>query len=229
MSGADSPAVRARGVRLGAVVWILAAQFFVAQAVVQTAWTTPFSLTQNFVSDLGNTVCGPYPGGQGRFVCSPWHAAMNASFIVQGLIIIAGALLLRSIFPRGAARSASLVLLVLAGIGNIGVGLFPENVDITWHEVGAALHFLLGNAGVMALGFSLRRSRGRDAEALLAVVSGAAGLAATGLFIAGQDLGIGVGGMERVAAYAVPLWLIVFGTSLVRETGTPRARLELPA
>ena len=94
-----------RTVRLGAVVWICAVQFFVMQAVVQSAWTSPFSLIHNFISDLGNTVCGPYPAGSGRFVCSPWHAAMNASFALQGVLIAAGVLLVLAAFPPGFARS----------------------------------------------------------------------------------------------------------------------------
>ena len=60
------------------IVWMSAAQFFVAQAVTQSRWTTPFSLATNYISDLGNTECAPYPRGSDNFVCSPWHAAMNA-------------------------------------------------------------------------------------------------------------------------------------------------------
>ena len=66
---------------IGAIVWMLAIQFFIAQIIVQSAWTTPFSLTANYISDLGNTTCGPYPVGSSMYVCSPWHAGMNASFI----------------------------------------------------------------------------------------------------------------------------------------------------
>ena len=40
-------------IKVGALAWVLAAQFFVAQAVVQSAWTTPFSLRENYISDLG--------------------------------------------------------------------------------------------------------------------------------------------------------------------------------
>src|SRR6266542_5921607 len=84
-----------RTIRRGAIVWMLAIQFFIAQIIVQAVWTTPFSLTTNYISDLGNTACGPYPAGPRiMYVCSPWHAGMNASFIVQGLIILVGAALI---------------------------------------------------------------------------------------------------------------------------------------
>src|SRR5262249_42958112 len=61
---------------IGPVIWIFSAQFFVAQLAVQWSWTTPFSLKNNFISDLGNTACGFYPAGSTMYVCSPWHMAM---------------------------------------------------------------------------------------------------------------------------------------------------------
>jgi hypothetical membrane protein len=209
-----------RTIRLGAVVWICAVQFFVLQAVVQLGWTTPFSLMQNFISDLGNTSCGPYPPGSGRYVCSPWHAWMNASFVLQGLIIAAGAVLVPQAFPRGIARPAGVLCLVLGGIGNVAVGVFPEDVNFTGHELGASAILILGNLGMIPLGISLARAR-RRFLALYSIVSGVIGLLATGLFVSGHFLGIGVGGMERVAAYALPLWLISAGVSFVSGCRIP--------
>ncbi len=37
----------------GGLIWICAVQFFVAQVVVQAAWTTLFSLANNYISDHG--------------------------------------------------------------------------------------------------------------------------------------------------------------------------------
>ena len=203
--------------KAGAFVWICAAQFFVMQAVVQLAWTTPFSLTRNYISDLGNTACGQYPAGSGRWVCSPWHAAMNASFALQGLIIAAGALLLRRVFPGGTARAAGIVLLVLGGIGNVLVGLYPENVDILRHSIGAAGILILGNLGLIPLGAALARDPRRTGLARAAVACGVAGLAAMALFMTGYFAGLGVGGMERVAAYVLPAWLVAAGVSFARD------------
>lgn len=187
------------------------------QAVVQSAWTSPFSLIRNYISDLGNTACGPYPAGSARYVCSPWHAAMNASFAVQGLIIAAGVLLLFRAFPPGFARSAGTVCLVVGGLGNIAVGAFPENVSFEYHSLGAAAILILGNLGMIPLGMALARTRRRPALAISAILLGVAGLLAMALFVSGHSLGIGVGGMERVAAYALPLWMIAAGISFSRS------------
>ena len=44
---------------------------------------------------------------------------------------------------------------------------------------------------------------------------GIAGLAATALFVEQVYLGIGIGAMERVAAYTLPIWLIAAGISIM--------------
>lgn len=207
----------ARAIQLASIIWILAVQFFIAQVVVQSAWTTPFSLKQNFISDLGNTTCAPYPPGSDSYVCSPWHAGMNASFILLGLMILSGGALGRSAFPRGWFRAVGLTLLWLAGAGIILVGVYPENENIELHRLGAAGHFVLGNLAMVILGIALMQSRDRHALAVYSIVSGVVGLVATALFINDHFLGLGIGGMERVAAYPLPLWLIVVGLCWARH------------
>jgi hypothetical membrane protein len=202
-----------RAIRQGAIIWIAAIQFFIAQIIVQSAWTTPFSLSANYISDLGNTACGPYPLDSNMYVCSPWHAWMNASFVLLGLIILAGAALLWRAFPPRRARAIGMGLLALAGPGEILVGLFPENVNITPHSIGAAAHFVGGNLGIVVLGFAIVAGR-QTGLAIFSIVCGGLGLLATVLFITGHYLGLGIGGMERIAAYPLPLWLIVIGVSL---------------
>ena len=201
-----------RAVWLGGIVWILAIQFFVAQIVVQWAWSTPFSLTQNFISDLGNTTCGPYGN---NYVCSPWHAWMNLSFGALGLIIMLGAGLIRSRFPTGRLRTVGLILLSLAGAGIILVGVYPENENLALHKVGAAGHFVIGNLSMVVLGISLMFGKQRQRLATYSITSGLMGLLATALFISDKYLGLGIGGMERVAAYPLPLWLIVTGIAFL--------------
>ena len=223
----------ARAIRLASIIWILAVQFFIAQVIVQLAWTTPFSLKRNFISDLGNTTCAPYPPDSSSYVCSPWHACMNASFILLGLIILSGGALGHSAFPRGWFRAAGLTLLALAGAGIIAVGLFPENENIALHRLGAAGHFVLGNLAMAFLGVALTRAnergaglkqtRARPALAVFSIVSGVVGLVATALFITDHYLGLGIGGMERVAAYPLPLWLIVAGLSFARNAPATHA------
>ena len=118
---------------------------------------------------------------------------------------------------------AGVTLLCLAGAGIIAVGLFPENENIALHRVGAAGHFVLGNLAMAILGIALKQSRARPGLAIYSIVSGVVGLVATALFITDHYLGMGIGGMERVAAYPLPLWLIVAGLSCARDVPAPQS------
>lgn len=205
-----------RGLRLGAFAWISSVQFFVAQFVVQSAWTTPFSLTGNYISDLGNTTCGPFPPGSNMYVCSPWHAAMNASFVLIGVTVIAGAALVRNAFRPRLSR-VGLALVAVGGLGFVLVGLYPENVNFPPHRLGATLHFVIGNLGLVVLGLSIFGFRPWRGWAGYSIASGGVGLLATALLASGDYLNLGIGGMERLAAYPLPLWTLVMGVVLARQ------------
>jgi len=203
--------------RAGGWIWLLAVQFFVAQAVVQAGWTTPYSLRDNFISDLGNTACGVYLVAVETWVCSPWHAWMNASFVLLGAQIVVGAALLGRTLARGRLAGAGLAMLSLAGPGLVLVGVFPENENLPPHKLGAAMQFVVGNAGLAVLGWTFVRHRGRLVFGTVTGLAGIFGLAATAFFVAECYLGLGIGGMERVAAWPLPLWLSLAGALALRR------------
>lgn len=211
---ADRPAIRT-----GAIAWVLAVQFFITQAVVATAWSRRFSLASDYISDLGNTVCGPYPAGSEHLVCSPWHVAMNLSFIMLGLTMIIGARLTRDAFPAGWMRQLASTLFMLAGVGVIVVGLYPENTDNARHVLGAGLNFVAGNIAMIVFGLALAQRHPHPHRRLVGVsiALGTLGLTATVLFVTGNFLGIGLGGMERVAAYPMTVWQIIVGVAFLRQ------------
>lgn len=79
---------------VAAVTWLIGtAQFFIAQLVVEVAWDTPFSWAHNNISDLAETGCRNAPG-DGRWICSPLYPVMNVSFVLTGIFLALGALLL---------------------------------------------------------------------------------------------------------------------------------------
>jgi hypothetical protein len=49
------PAAITRGVILGAILWTVSIIFFVDQAIAIAAFSRPYSLATNLISDLGNT------------------------------------------------------------------------------------------------------------------------------------------------------------------------------
>lgn len=190
---------------VGPVFWMTSVQYFITQIVVAHAWTSFYSLSRNPISDLGNTACGVYSG---RLVCSPLHNWMNASFVVLGLTMIAGSLLIYHEFRKSRAGAVGFNFMALAGFGTILVGLFPENTVSALHALGAALPFFIGNVGLIVLGLALDIPR---AFKYYTIFSGVIALIALVLFYTNIYLGIGQGGMERITAYPQTIWLIIFG------------------
>lgn len=192
---------------LGPLVWILSAQYFAAQIVVAATWPTGYSWTKNYISDLGNTICGQFGG---RFVCSPGHNLMNASFILLGVLMAVGALLIYQEFSESRWSLTGFILMALAGVGSIMVGVFPENTITGLHLLGALFALGVGDVSLIILTLALRRVR--NVFRVYTLISGVVSLVAFILFATGIHLGLGRGTMERFSSYPQTLWLILFGT-----------------
>lgn len=192
------------------VLWIASTQFFGVMAITALAWTKPYSLSANTISDLGNNLCGPYSG---RYVCSPLHAWMNASLVILGLTMLAGAILFYYQLYKTRLKSLGFIFMAVAGIGTVLVGLFNENSAGGLHTLGAGLPFLIGNSGLLLLGLSLDLPR---LLRLYTLLSGLIPLIALSLFVNQKYLGLGIGGLERLIAHPQTIWLIVFGIYSLR-------------
>jgi hypothetical membrane protein len=203
--------------RLGAWLWVSCLQYFAAEAAAVFGFRGGYSLRRNFISDLGAANCGAGAG------CSPLHALMNASFVLQGVLIFAGAVLVWPLFPQGWLTRLALGLIAASGLGVAVVGLAPEDVAPGWHYFGAGENLLLSNAGPALLGLALlSESRASRAVGLVSLGSGLLGLAGLAALASGFDPGLGVGVIERIAAYPFPLWLAGMGLWL-RAGGEPQA------
>jgi hypothetical membrane protein len=186
--------------RWGGLAWALTLQFFVVEAIVASRYGG-YSYSTDVISDLGAAA-------------SPARVLMNASFIVQGLLIAAGALLLGPGLAGTGGRLAR-VLFVITGLGVLLVGVFPSDGNVTVHEIAAGAHLLGGGIGLIALAYGVR-PRSEALGTALAVL-GLVGVVATVFFAAAVFLVLGEGGMERVAAYVIPIGLTVAGIALWRE------------
>jgi hypothetical membrane protein len=142
---------------------------------------------------------------------------MNISFSLQGVIILLGALLIRPVLALRRWRAIVLSLLVITALGMFGVGLFPEDVNNGAHVGSAATQFITGNGAMIMFGIAANSVRKWRAFAVISIALGVTGLLATALFAQGYGLGLGVGGLERVAAYTLPVWLITAGVLIVRK------------
>jgi len=217
-----------RAVHHGALLWVLGVlEFVVAMGVTQAGYTgTSYSLTGNYISDLGAAHCEILRSNV--YVCSPWHDVFNVSIVVFGALVILGTLLLRTAFrPRG-VRTLGLLLLLVAGAGSIGVGLSPEDVNLTVHSLSALAAFLAGNLALLILGVAMFRDTRWDGYRTFTMVLGLVGLVALLLFLARAWGALGAGGMERLIVAPDLLWLLLAGVHLIRiptyaPPGLPRA------
>jgi hypothetical membrane protein len=191
--------------RWGAVLWLLTLQFFVVEAVAESRFAGPYSRVDDVISALGTSE-------------SAARSLMNASFVVQGALILGGALLLRPGLLRGAAQVAP-VLLGAAAAGVLLVGVFPSDGSGGLHAFGAVLYLLGGGLGLIALAYAVR-PRSEALGSALALL-GAVGTAATVFFLTGVTAFLGDGGTERVAAYVLPIGLAVAAAALWRAAGRP--------
>jgi hypothetical membrane protein len=203
-------------------------QFFVLEAIVESRWKIRYDRDDYYISDLGALRCDL---SGARPVCSPWHTLMNASFVVQGALILGGALLLHQRWRLASSRRTAVTTTALLGAAGAGVALVgaaPEDTVSALHVLGAAANFAAANAGLVMLcfvGSDLARRAGTGAVGAVAPVwaglLGVVGLAALTSLVAGSSLGLGAGGIERVIAYPLPaaLPVVAVGVLVVSRSG----------
>jgi hypothetical membrane protein len=181
---------------LGAGWWALCFQFFVAEQIARLRWPGQYSMSMNWISDLGAAN-------------SPLYWVMNGSFVLQGVLISVGAILMRRLFPAKWGFRIPLLLFLVSGVGVLVLGLVPEDRGAQVHRLAAEVHLGAGNLAMVLMGLAMiaaaARMRFRGCITLLAGLLGLTGLVLLGL---GEK---DVGAMERLAAYPLTLWLTWIG------------------
>jgi len=234
------PALPSTRFYAGALALLSVLQYFVAEAAVIGAWAgqQPYSRRTGYISDLGAVGCGVFDG---RDVCSPAHVLMNASFVVQGIGMMVGALLLGTALLCTAARpgarftlgpSSRMVWIAAisaraltgaAGAGTVLVGLVPEDAGSVWHAVGAILYFAAGGLALLLLGWLWLRQTPLGWPIL------ACGLVSLGALIAGGVTGMDVpepGTLERLMGYPITIGAAVVGLVVAQRVGEQRAAVR---
>ena len=203
------PDTPTRAVRLGALTFLLRPTYVAAEVVTAAATTGGYSFVSDSVSRLGEVGCT-------AAYCSPRHEVMNGAFMVYGIALAGGALLLaRSLGPWVTA------LLLASGVSSYATGLAPLDQDATLHALAATPLFVAQPLALLLLGLRVRPDRPRLGTALLA--TGALTAAATlGFVLSGN--GTAAGTLERVALWPVLLALAAFAWTRRR----PDARRPRP-
>lgn len=196
------------------MVWVAVLICLLAQIAAQWAMRTPYNPLVDAVSDLGQTTCTP------RF-CSPWFWMVDVSFVLLGLCLALGGWLSHVSAPRLCWVSwVATVALSVGGAGMVAVGVFPENLHLWAHVVGAAVGLVGGNVGAAFAGWALLRVRGHHPTGVSGIVVGVVGLvgsALSALVFAGvlrMLIGVG-GGLERLGVEPLLLVMAFSGGALL--------------
>jgi len=184
----------------GALVLVGGSQFVVGMLVAEALYPG-YSISQNYISDLG---------------VGPSAMIFNSSVLLLGLLVVAGAYFVNRSFRNRLVTG----LLVLASVGAMGVGVFTENYHVM-HEIVSGIAFIFGGLVPIAAYRLVRRP-----FSYLSVVMGVLSLSAMVLLSAeysfglGEQcfLGLGPGGMERMIVYPVLLWEVAFGGHLMASS-----------
>jgi hypothetical membrane protein len=193
------------GKTAGILLFIASTQF-VLGLIVAEALYPGYSISGNYVSDLG---------------VGPSSMIFNSSIFLLGLLSIIGAYFL----PRNVNFRALTVLVTLMAIGAMGAGVFTKNFPAI-HGAVSSMAFVFGGLSAI-VSFRVLKMPLSAMSVLLGLVSlgaltlFAGGLLTIGIFesIEAQDsvffLGIGPGGMERMIVYPALIWLAGFSGHLI--------------
>lgn len=182
----------------GVILFIGAIQFVFGLLIAEFLYPG-YSASANYISDLGATC---------RITCiihQPSAYIFNTSISIFGCMALVGSYFIWREFQNCVVS----LLLSLSAIGMVGVGLFPETAGII-HTTASFITFFFGGLSAIA-SYKLEKAP----FAYLSLLMGMISLIALALFGSKIFMGLGPGGMERMIAYPLLLWVIGFGGNLM--------------
>lgn len=194
----------------GTLLFIAATQFVIFLEIAESLYPG-FSLSENWISDLG---------------VGPSALIFNGSVVLLGLLILSATYLQRN----NSDFKILNILLVVMAIGTIGIGIFTEDYSYV-HGAIAAVAFLFAGFSEIASVKVLKKPLSTisimlGVLTLVALALYASGMVASGSITSNQAtdsvffLGLGPGGMERMIVYPALMWLAGFGGHIVTKQET---------
>lgn len=171
-----------------------------------------YSTFANTISDLGGTL------PPNSYMVQPNRFIFIATMALAGAFVLFATYLLW----RVEEGRRFVVALGLMGVGIVGIAVFPGNVA-TIHPLFSLLAFMAGSIAAI-----LSRKVLDAPLRYFAVVLGSVALVATVFGLdpfanRGPQAEIGIGGVERMIAYPVLLWLVLIGAAFMAD-GAHRGR-----
>jgi len=171
----------------GGAIWILS-------MIISEAVYPGYSINTNYISDLGT---GPWPA----------DIIFNLSTAIFGIFVLTGA----AILIQNGSKELFLYGLSIAGAGVLFVGIFPEDTGFP-HFISAGIAFLIGSISAIAASQRLEKP-----FSYFSAVMGTIGLFALIALQVHAYGPPGPGGMERLIAYPLVLWIITYGSYILSQ------------
>ncbi len=176
--------------KVAGIFFFIAASQFILGLIVAEALYPGYSISANYISDLG---------------VGPSSTIFNMSIFLVGLLSIIGTYFLHRTFHDWTIT----LLLTIAALAAMNVGIFTENSE-PMHTIASVLVFFFGGLSAI-VSYRLLKSP----FSIIAITLGLISLSASIFFIGKFYLGIGVGGIERMIAYPILIWMIGVGGFLI--------------
>lgn len=192
------------------VAFATAGGWFAAALALSAALVPEYGVRSGSISALG---------------VAPESAVLfNGSLLAVGALTVAGGYL----FYRAHRTPWLLAAFVVAGLGAIGAGLFPQSTGVL-HAAAALIGVIAYDMAAVGTGVRIR-----GPMVVASVLLGAVGLLFVVLLPVGDGGGgllaaVGRGGADRLVVYPALVWLLVFGGYLVGSRSSDGAKDSLGA
>lgn len=167
-----------------------AASQFILGLIAAEALYPGYSISTNYISDLG---------------IGPSSIVFNVSVFLLGLLSIIGTYFLHRAFQPKVVT----ILFIIASLSAMSIGIFTENSK-PMHMSASFFVFLF--SGLSAI-FSYKLTK--YPFKIIVILLGMMSLLALILYIENIYFGLGLGGMERMIVYPIPIWMIGFSGFLL--------------
>lgn len=179
----------------GALMFVGAAQFVLLMLIAECIYPN-YSVSKNYISELGA-------------LGAPTTLIFNSSIVLLGLTALAAVYFIWR--RKTIVDKVFLSFLALCGFGCAGVGVFPMDYQLP-HAIAAILAFVFGALAAIA-SYKFQKAP----SSFFSITLGLLSLMAFVFFMLRVDLGLGMGGIERMISYPTLLWAMMFGGYLMRE------------
>ena len=204
-------------IRIALIAWLVQPLYVLTEIAVAARSRAHYSFMADTISALGITTCR---SPSHPHVCSPAHGWMNASFIVFGVCVAAGAVAVQRALPHSRLLTTTAALWLLTGLGSVAVGLVPIDRSEPLHYAVALPIFLVRPLALALSAHVLAATHPTLARVTWVIAAlTAVGVAGFGLGIAPGDAR---GTFERLALWPGDVWFALVAGALLAATSPRR-------